>query len=111
MNTRARHFLLFPNAARNLSINGDQSTSHADIQRLKHVQRGGQNLSNRYDRLEKTIRSKEALSRDIDTLIAQTRVSEAETSKETVTRRHQTYRGFRIPELPKPPKDDGIPHY
>ncbi|KAJ6576062.1 oxidoreductase-like protein [Mycena vulgaris] len=86
------------------------SLDDSAIQRLKNPTRGGQNLSLRYRRLEKSLRGKEALQRDIrsyesdvasgigDALsnVAQNQVNDAS----------RYIRGFEIPQRPKPPESD-----
>lgn len=96
------------NGVRKLAINAGQSRTPAAIHRLKNPQRGGQNLSYRYRRLEKTLRGKEALSRDIGALAFKTPFPEANTANRTGVAQYQTCRGFHIPERPKPPQDDGM---
>lgn len=75
------------------------------IERLKRPSRGGQNLSDRYIRLEKSLRGKEALSKDLGDL---TRPSVAAGSvKPQGKAANNLFRGFEVPEEPRPPQDDG----
>lgn len=71
----------------------------------------GQNLSDRYLRLEKSLRSKEALSKELDGYdshnsesVTQSNPRRSKSSSKPV----QLFRGFEIPEEPKPPADDGL---
>ncbi|TFK21899.1 hypothetical protein FA15DRAFT_681917 [Coprinopsis marcescibilis] len=67
--------------------------------------RGGQNLSQRYRRLERSLRGKEARIHEVDTLERGTH------SVETISRQPgvpavQTFRGLTVPRKPDPPADD-----
>ncbi|KAJ7488292.1 oxidoreductase-like protein [Mycena latifolia] len=76
------------------------SLDNGAIQRLKNPTRGGQNLSLRYRRLEKSLRGKEALQQDI-------RAREAEVADTPGTNATSGYfHGFKIPQRPKPPEFD-----
>lgn len=79
--------------------------SAESIARLKRPTRGGQNLTNRHRRLENSLRGKEARLREIDILSSPSSVAQ---SSSTV-RKHtsKTFRGFVVPEEPKPPAADG----
>ncbi|KDR72488.1 hypothetical protein GALMADRAFT_252584 [Galerina marginata CBS 339.88] len=67
--------------------------------------RGGQNLSDRYVRLENSLRGKEAFSKELKDLthsgssIPVARIG----SKKAV----ESFHGFEVPEEPKMPADDG----
>ena len=71
----------------------------------------GQNLSDRYLKLEKSLRGRELLSKQLD------RYSQSSSSIPAVTQSNplspfskplQVFHGFEIPEKPKPPADDGM---
>jgi hypothetical protein len=76
------------------------------IERLKRPSRGGQNLSDRYRRLEKSLRVKEAFSGGIDDTTERTTVL-VHGAKPRLSHA-KTFKGFRIPEEPKPPEPDGM---
>ncbi|KAH7904988.1 hypothetical protein BJ138DRAFT_1018336 [Hygrophoropsis aurantiaca] len=76
-------------------------------ERFKNPVRGGQNLTARFQRLENTIRGKDAYSQKISSLsqpadqqLLATHSSDSSLFKGT------TFAGFIIPEEPKPPADD-----
>ena len=81
---------------------------------LKNPRRGGQNLSQRYRRLERSIRGKTVYGREIQDLERTGKDSDVSPGSGTLvfsstaapTRR--TFKGFVIPERPKPPADDGL---
>ncbi|KIJ63801.1 hypothetical protein HYDPIDRAFT_112762 [Hydnomerulius pinastri MD-312] len=87
------------------------SLSSAAIARLKRPNRGGQNLTERYRRLENTTRGKEAFTKQVSAF-AQESASAAElrsTSKPATpgsSKSANTIAGFAIPEEPRPPADD-----
>ena len=73
----------------------------------------GQNLSDRYLRLEKSLRGREALSKKLDGYSHNSSSIPAVTqsnplSKSSSSKPLQLFRGFEIPEEPKPPADDGV---
>ncbi|KAI0790374.1 oxidoreductase-like protein [Abortiporus biennis] len=79
------------------------------LERLKRSQRGGQNLSTRYQRLETSLRGKEGYEKRISDLYASKDAGSAastdihsRSSKANV----KTFMGFVIPEEPRPPADD-----
>ncbi|KAI0765345.1 hypothetical protein C8Q74DRAFT_1318736 [Fomes fomentarius] len=98
------------------------SPSHVptvDIERLSHLKRpnrGGQDLSQRYQRLERSLRGKSGYGREIQDLARSGEVADlvpytsqedrqkASTSTGKSTRR--IFRGFVIPNAPKPPAED-----
>jgi hypothetical protein len=86
----------------------DQSqATAAALERQKRPTRGGQNLSNRYRRLERSIRGKGALLKGLETL---PRPSAPVSSRGPPTQGqadNKMFRGFRIPEEPKCPEADG----
>jgi len=76
--------------------------------RLKHSL--GKNLSERYRRLERSLRQKKELLRDIEDLaptspLVSPVVAEAITTG-TPERRPETFHGFLVPKEPQPPRDD-----
>ena len=73
----------------------------------KEPVRGGQNLSQRYERLEKSLRGKEAYGKEIQQLTQKsgTIQSPAEARRGGGAR---TFMGFVVPEEPKPPGPDGV---
>jgi hypothetical protein len=74
------------------------------IERLKNPSRGGQNLSERFRRLEKSLRGKGALSQNLDT----PHTSEGEIAAGSPSlKKAEMFRGFRVPLKPIPPADDG----
>ena len=70
----------------------------------KHPIRGGQNLSDRYRRLEKSLRGKGTYQKDI-THLAEEGATLSEPRKTGPGQR--TFMGFVVPEEPKPPASDG----
>ncbi|KAF9458398.1 oxidoreductase-like protein [Collybia nuda] len=73
------------------------------IERLKNPSRGGRNLSERFLRLEKSLRGKGALLQDLDT----PRVIEGEVAAcSSSPKQVEMFRGFRIPTKPRMPADD-----
>jgi hypothetical protein len=85
----------------------DAPSQHASvIERIKRPSRGGQNLSDRYHKLEKSLRGKEAFSREIDGMTrGNSRPGErAKLPQDSV----KMFAGFKIPEKPKPPEPDGM---
>lgn len=99
------------------------SPSHAppvdaqQLSQLKHPSRGGQDLSRRYERLERSLRGKNVYGREIEDFqrsgqvtdpapyTSQEKTQQATSSTGRSTRR--IFRGFVVPEAPKPPADDG----
>ncbi|KAA1473115.1 hypothetical protein DENSPDRAFT_754763, partial [Dentipellis sp. KUC8613] len=78
------------------------------LERRKHPRRGGQNLSERYQRLEKSLREKSALAQGLERQRLQP-ITESEpmtTIVDAVARPVKTFRGFVIPEEPQPPESD-----
>ena len=111
------------------------SASSVPLDRLKHPSRGGQNLTNRYSRLERALRGKEEYQREIEDFRdeeaswaasgdpgAKARASGeslgaggSNTSEEEVNvvkrkrKRPFVFMGHTIPEAPEPPGPDGEP--
>ncbi|KAI0702029.1 hypothetical protein C8T65DRAFT_655763 [Cerioporus squamosus] len=100
----------------------DSSPSHpppVDAQQLSHLKRpnrAGQDLSQRYERLERSLRGKNVYGREIKDLqrsgeaadpapyTSEEKTQEASTSAGRSARR--IFRGFVVPEAPKPPAED-----
>ncbi|KAI1798041.1 hypothetical protein LXA43DRAFT_5433 [Ganoderma leucocontextum] len=85
------------------------------LRRLKYPSRGGQDLSKRYQRLERSIRGKTSYDRGIEDFERSGGVTDpapytkdndqaANTATGKLTRR--IFRGFVVPDGPKPPEDD-----
>lgn len=71
--------------------------------------RGGQNLSDRYLRLEKSLRGREALSKELDGYLqSSSSISAVTQSNSRSSKPIQVFHGFEIPEEPNPPGDDGV---
>jgi hypothetical protein len=81
--------------------------SAESIARLKRPTRGGQNLTDRHRRLEKSLRGKEARLKQIDDLPRS--LTSAQPSSVPKRPALNTFQGFVIPEQPKPPEPDGTP--
>jgi hypothetical protein len=83
---------------------------NTQLNNSRKLSRGvGQNLSNRYLRLEKSLRGKAALSKELDGYShSSSSIPLAVQSKNPPQNRIQVFRGFEIPEEPKPPADDGV---
>ena len=99
------------------------------LERLKHPARGGQDLSNRYVRLERALRGKEGYEREIEDLeghypsasggatrqaLEQKRTDFGIDTSAMVQREKRrgekqplVFHGFTIPKPPKPPEPDG----
>ncbi|KAJ7624773.1 hypothetical protein FB45DRAFT_1060954 [Roridomyces roridus] len=79
--------------------------SSSAIERLKNWDRGGQNLSQRYRRLEQSLRGKEALQRDKREL----EVSISDSSAPTTSAAREGgyyFRGIEVPQRPRAPESD-----
>lgn len=91
-----------------LSTHSKQPTSAA-IERWKHPIRGGQNLTIRYQRLEKSLRGKEAYEQTISNLTDFPRSTSPNRSTPGLAKKNvQTFMGFMVPEEPRPPASDGM---
>ena len=79
----------------------------------KYPTRGGQNLSARFQRLEKSVRGKGAYQRDIDEIASERAENEPESSARVRPARPavNTFMGFVVPEEPKLPGPDGMWHH
>jgi hypothetical protein len=75
----------------------------------KYPTRGGQNLSERYRRLEKSLRGKESRARTSDINEPHTQILQPSPpdAQDTV----KTFRGLMIPDEPKAPEPDGESQY
>lgn len=97
------------------------AVDHKKLRHLKHPSRGGRDLANRYQCLERSVRGKTSYGRGIEDFersrgvtdpapyTIEENVQGASTATGTLTRR--IYRGFVVPEAPKPPADDGQSHF
>ena len=65
--------------------------------------RSGQNLSDRYIRLEKSLRAKEVYSKELE----ETGNSSVISTTYKLGTNIEMFRGFELPEEPKPPGDSG----
>lgn len=104
------------------SINNQSGTRRLDTNRRKLSRYPrqqlagrvvGQNLSDRYLRLEKSLRERESLSKELDrysseSIPAVTPPQSNPRSKSSSSKPVQLFRGFEIPDEPKPPADDGV---
>ncbi|KAI0084712.1 oxidoreductase-like protein [Irpex rosettiformis] len=70
---------------------------------MKHPTRGGQNLTDRYRRLEKSLRGKGTYQKDITELAEEAATLSKSHKTGPGTR---TFMGFVVPEEPKPPASD-----
>lgn len=80
------------------------------IDRLKHPSRGGQNLSARYERLERSLRGKELYSKEITAYTAaEGNIAniQSNATRSILRREPVVFQGLTIPEAPKPPEADG----
>jgi hypothetical protein len=80
--------------------------STESAERLKLPAKGGQNLSKRYRRLEKSLRGKEALAQSIEEELS----GKIPSSQPFIGGKDDTeyFRGFVIPKAPKVPESDGM---
>lgn len=93
-------------ACRSASALASTSAVPTSTPPYKYPTRGGQNLSERFQRLEKSVRGKEAYQRDIHE-IAGERAANASVSGRRARPSVDTFMGFVVPEEPKPPGPDG----
>lgn len=86
-------------------------TPSSTISRLKHPTRGGQNLSKRYERLERSARGKEAYTRlregNAELGTAGSSNAMAGGGSESLKKQPMMFEGFVVPEEPKEPGPDG----
>ena len=88
-------------------------TNRRNLSRYPRRQAGvGQNLSDRYLRLEKSLRGREALSKELagysQSSSSIPAVTQSKPLSKSSSKPLQVFRGFEIPEEPKPPADDGV---
>ena len=88
-------------------------TNRRTLSRYPRRQAGvGQNLSDRYLRLEKSLRGREALSKELvgysHNAPSIPAVTQSNPLSKSSSKPLQVFRGFEIPEKPKPPADDGV---
>src|ERR1700729_1476865 len=93
--------LIASQGVRNISYESAES-----IARWKRPTRGGQNLTDRHRRLEKSLRGKQNRLKQIDDMPGSSTVVQQLSSVRRPTL--NTFRGFVIPEEPKPPEPDGM---
>ena len=105
-----------PLAVSSSSCSSVPAVDQNKLRLLKHPSRGGQDLSKRYQRLERSIRGKTSYGRGIedfersrgaDPAPYTTKEDTQEASTATGKASRHIYRGFVVPEVPKPPADDG----
>ncbi|KAF8908563.1 hypothetical protein CPB84DRAFT_1744195 [Gymnopilus junonius] len=86
------------------------SDGHKATEHRRKPARGGQNLSDRYIRLEKSVRQKEVFSNKLEQIqpsLAQVVSQSSAGGLKPHQKPLQFFHGFQIPEEPKPPADDG----
>ncbi|KDQ32115.1 hypothetical protein PLEOSDRAFT_154320 [Pleurotus ostreatus PC15] len=107
-------------ACERLSLNGHRrlrwnSTGHLAkpsldeaTERIKRPTRGGQNLSLRYARLERSLRGKESFQKELDELAWASEVQTHPSASANTTGKDGSlmFRGFFVPEKPRPPEAD-----
>jgi hypothetical protein len=81
-------------------------SSRLAVEQQRQSQKGGQNLGERYQRLENSIREKYALSHNIEELSTQQPKLVSQKGLK-YQKNAQIFRGFVVPEKPKPPEPDG----
>lgn len=70
---------------------------------MKHPTRGGQNLTARYGRLEKSVRGKDTYQREITGLVEDAATLAPHGMRSSV----RTFMGYVVPEEPKAPASEG----
>ncbi|KAF9500645.1 hypothetical protein BDN71DRAFT_1381678 [Pleurotus eryngii] len=81
---------------------------HEATERIKRPTRGGQNLSLRYARLERSLRGKEGFQKELDELAWASKVQTHPPASATSSKDGSLmFRGFFVPEKPRPPAADG----
>ena len=81
-------------------------TTAATRQQIRNAKRGGQNLSNRYARLELSLRGKTALGTQKEELEKNATAGPPRSTLGTASGA-QTFRGIVIPRKPREPASDG----
>ncbi|KIP09734.1 hypothetical protein PHLGIDRAFT_34249 [Phlebiopsis gigantea 11061_1 CR5-6] len=104
--THLRAPIVFP--WRSISTYPSTSALPTSTPPSKYPTRGGQNLSARFQRLEKSVRGKGAYQRDIDVIASDRKENEPESGVRVRPARPEvnTFMGFVVPEEPKPPEPD-----
>ncbi|KAL5521543.1 hypothetical protein ACEPAF_2291 [Sanghuangporus sanghuang] len=97
------------------------SSPQSPLERLKHPSRGGQDLANRYVRLERSLRGKEGYQREIEEFrdeeeslsanagagaLDEKRKESTNVVKRKKGKQPLVFMGYTIPEAPKPPGPD-----
>ena len=82
--------------------------SNESIARLKRSNHEGQNLSERYKRLEQSLRGNKSRLKDIDDRSASSYSVTISKSKSKSKPSQRVYHGLIVPEVPKPPEPDGM---
>ncbi|KAI0070537.1 hypothetical protein K474DRAFT_1608515 [Panus rudis PR-1116 ss-1] len=91
----------------------DPTITPVSVTDRKHPTRGGQNLTDRYDRLERSLRGKSGYEENIQQLMRE--AGDATSANEERQREKdlhplrkppKTFMGYVIPERPKPPEPD-----
>lgn len=94
--------------ARKITIRTVSSASAQPSQRAQQQsQRGGQNLTERYVRLEKSLRGKEALEAKYGDLQRSTLSGPKDAMSLSAGKAVDIFRGIVIPEKPREPQSDG----
>ena len=82
---------------------------YPNIANPKRSARRGQNLSNRYRRLERSIKGKETLLKEIeifhDKPVASSSAIQVTTA---VSKTPKVFKGLVVPDPPRPPESDGL---
>lgn len=85
------------------------------VNQHKYPLRGGQNLTNRFRRLERSLRGKDAYKQEIIELkkdgeggIVDSTAEETQQALKRRKNKPQMFMGFVVPDEPKPPADDGM---
>lgn len=81
-------------------------TNQQPLKPSRRPARGGQNLSERYKRLENAVRGREALTRSLEDLSNE--AVQGRTIPTVSSIAIPIFHGFQVPQKPKPPADDGM---
>jgi hypothetical protein len=79
----------------------------SSFEHRKKPSRGGQNLTERHKRLEKSLRGKEAYTSESDELKHSTLTGPSTGTGGTIEPKIEFFHGLTIPHKPKEPADDG----
>ena len=108
-----RNTLDFTGKSEELPTSRPVPSLHVDER--KYPSRGGQNLTQRFQRLERSFRGKDAYKQEITELKEDAEgttvdLATEDTQKSIQGRKNkaQMFMGFVIPDEPKPPADDGM---